>query len=52
VAISIAQNVVFGTVCLDWERDCPALDDLVVKKFQCTAWGQSNFFQDSFGLAL
>ena len=45
-----AQNLIFRGVCLDRERDCPALNDLFVKQFQCGPWFQSDLFQDGFSL--
>jgi hypothetical protein len=46
-----AQNVIFRAVCLDRERDCPALNDLFVKQFQCGPWFQSDLLQDGLSLA-
>ena len=45
-----AQNLIFRAVCLDGERDCPALNDLFVEKFQCGPWFQSDLFKDGLSL--
>ncbi len=48
---SRAQKSILWAVWLDRERDCPELDDLFVKKFQCSLWLQSDLCQDGFSLA-